>query len=378
MRVFSFIFLLISLQLTVATAQNIENRVPNTAVPFLTLNSNARISAFGEVSTVSSDFYGDAGLFQNGALLEKGKGAFGINASYRPWLSRIVNDMYIGDFGMYYSWKNKHSVSYTYRHFDLGNILFTDDTGNPIKFLEPKEIFHKANYTYHTQNGLSLNTSIKYIRSKIPNNTSLSGSENEEHTITTAFAFDLGLSYRKNLKWIEEWNTPINFGATLNNIGSKVDYRFGIENNLPTYLSLGVLAEPRKKIGKSLELNLALAYQVDKSLVPLDPTLDLNAIESISESLRDTNFSTELKDVIHKIGAETRLEYLDQGFIALRLGYHHQHEEIGDTKYLTTGFGLGFKGFSIDYSKLYPTPRNHPFEDTWAISVSYRSNLFKN
>jgi hypothetical protein len=82
-----------------------------TTVPFLTLVTNARAGAFGEISVVSSSFYKYAGLIQNPALLSGKSKHVGGNSSYMPWLGNLAADIYVMENNHFYSFNKQNARS---------------------------------------------------------------------------------------------------------------------------------------------------------------------------------------------------------------------------------------------------------------------------
>ena len=73
----------------------------NTAIPFLNIPTNARIGGFGEIATVSSPFYPDAGLYQNPALLSNNARYAGGNFSINPWDNKYSDNLKRGEVSAY-------------------------------------------------------------------------------------------------------------------------------------------------------------------------------------------------------------------------------------------------------------------------------------
>ena len=100
-----------------------------TAVPYMNINTNARLGGFGEIGTVSSPFYQDAGIYQNPALLSKNARYAGGNISYEPWMRKYIKDVTIGELNGYYSINNSNTVGYQFKTFLSPEVQFTDENG---------------------------------------------------------------------------------------------------------------------------------------------------------------------------------------------------------------------------------------------------------
>jgi len=182
----------------------------------------------------------------------------------------------------------------------------------------------------------------------------------------------------------------INTGATLNNFGTKISYTSNpsVEKVfLPTCLRIAVMANPEWKISESLSLNLDIAYQMEKLLVPTPPIIyiengdtiysgrdpDVSVFTALYSSFYDApgGFSEEMHEILHKIGTEFRLNAGDKFYAALRAGRLMEHKTKGVRQYTTLGMGLGFSGFSLD-SKYIVGPEYTALNKTWAVTLGYR------
>jgi len=210
---------------------------------------------------------------------------------------------------------------------------------------------------------------------------------------TNAFAVDLGISYDKEWKISEKTIIRINSGIALNNLGPKVHFFYEpdyLKAFTPASLKLGLLLNPEFSLSEKLRLNLDLAYQADKYLVPTTPIYnesgdsiilgmdpDISALRALYRSFYDAPYgiSEELHEIIHKLALETRLNLTDKAFLALRYGSYHMHETKG-ISYSTLGIGAGFRAVSVSYNKTL-SEDDYPVY-TWTVTVSLRIKLAKN
>ena len=142
------------------------------------------------------------------------------------------------------------------------------------------------------------------------------------------------------------------------------------------------------------KLSIDLAYEAEKLLVPSPPyyhydpsngshTLisgmdpNVNLFQSYIQSFHDApnGLDEELHEIIHKYGAEVRINGPNQLVVAFRNGYFNEHKTKGNRKLLTTGFSLGYWGFEISMSQFYSVQNSMDRHD-WFLQLGF-THLFK-
>ncbi|MTI20253.1 type IX secretion system outer membrane channel protein PorV, partial [Fulvivirga sp. RKSG066] len=231
-------------------------KVITTAVPFLSITPDARAGGMGDVGAATSP---DANsIYWNPAKTVFSEDEQGFGMSYTPWLGKIVNDMWIF-YGSYYRKITKEqAVGASLRYFDLGEIFFTDDSGNEKGDFRPKELAVTLSYSRMLSQNLSVGLNGKYIYSNLIGNfTSSAG--NLEAKPAHSVAADLGVFYKKDLL-LSGNNSNLALAAVISNIGSKISY--SDENNkdfIPTNLRLGSAfttnLDPYNKLTFGLDFN---------------------------------------------------------------------------------------------------------------------------
>jgi len=358
--------------LILSVAQNSQSRlfdrrnVITTAVPFLTINTNAQSRGFGEIGVVASDLYTQNGLQQNPALLARDNRVIGVQAlDYIPWLPQLVSDMYLFSAGFHASLNEKSSIGIFTKHFDLGEVQFADDKGNVIGTANPYEFTIEAKFAQLLAKDLSIGVGIKYIesdlgsRSTIPNGIGIHPAQ--------GLAADLGLDYRKTLIERNANTVKWNFGISILNVGNKLSYTASSKRDfMPQSLKIGNLLTLKRKLSKGDYVAFDFVYQIDKLLVPTPPILavdefgnfrtdpngdeiiehgknpNISPIRALYQSFYDApgGIREETNELIHQFGAEIRLNTLNNHLVvASRAGCFLEHENKGGRKYVTAGVG---------------------------------------
>src|ERR1017187_2071015 len=109
-----------------------------TAVPFLLISPDARAGSMGDAGVSTSP---DA----NSMHWNPSKYAFvdkemGVSISVTPWLRALVPDINLYNLSGYYKLKkNVGTIAASLNYFSLGEIQFTDITGNALNKFTPNE-----------------------------------------------------------------------------------------------------------------------------------------------------------------------------------------------------------------------------------------------
>lgn len=355
-------------------------RIVPVAIPSIEYNSNSHVGGMADIGSVASPFYPDAGLYQNPALLSNNHEYVGVNISYMPMLLNIVSNAGNSSVNGFYAIDSKNVLGYTYSRFSLGSVMLTDENGYAIETVHPQESYHKFSYSRAISDYVSVGLGIKLIDSDMSNNLKVN-----------TFAFDLGFSNKKKYELSEQFDLNTNLGSSINNLGPKVSYDYGITHNfIPTNLKLGVLLNPEYKITNKFNLNLELAVQLEKDLVPSEPVYasdnspliirgynpDISSFKALCQSFYDSpeGFSGELKEIRCKFGTELRANYNNKIYVALRYGRYNDTLMIDNNNLTTTGIGIGLFGFSLDYKRVKPDLTSNP-NGNFALTLGCRINL---
>jgi hypothetical protein len=385
------IFILLFFHCFTLFGQQSNNNIITTALPFLELDPNPRTIAIGEIGVVSSTYYRDAGVAQNPALLSGDTRVIGGLVSYSKWMNNIVSDFSLSGFKGYFSIDRKNTVSINFTSFLWANMVYTDEQGYPSGNFRPWEFSIGANYARQLSKAISLGAGIKYARSKMFEDNTAFG----DYTLKPirTYAVDLGIQYKKSLVLSEQSKLNYHVGCAINNFGPKVSYNTNPGERhefIPTNLSLGILLNPEFKLDDDISLNIDLAYQVEKLLVPTPPKYsnttdsiveglnpDISPFQALFQSFYDApgGYKEELNEITHKFGGEARINFSDKVYVALRGGKYVQHETKGGKNNTTLGFGVGVYGFTLDYSTY--KGKSLYLVDTWMLSVGFRTRLDK-
>src|SRR5580704_633500 len=147
-------------------AQTNALNVVTTAVPFLRISPDARAGGMGDLGAATSPDANSA--FYNLAKTPFAKKPIGIGITYTPWLKDLgLNDVYLLSAAGYYKLDNQQAISASVRYFSLGDIQFTDYSGNTLGAGRPREMGADFGYSRKLSDKLGIALAVRYINSNL-------------------------------------------------------------------------------------------------------------------------------------------------------------------------------------------------------------------
>jgi hypothetical protein len=354
-----------------------------TTVPFLTISPDSRAGAIGDAGVATSPDL--SSQYWNAAkypfLKEKG----GLALSYTPWLKSLnVHDLNLLYLAGYLKFDDRQTVSMGLRYFNLGTIEYTDNTGASLGTGKPNEFALDAAYSRLFSEFFSGALAFRFIYSDIAGGTGTLN--NIQYNPGISYAADIDLYYQRPLS-VDGKDAEMAYGLAITNIGAKMSYSDGdTKEFIPTNLRLG----GRFTINLDDYNMLAATFDVNKLLVPTPPITDENdsiiagkpddvstltgMIQSFYDApgiLQDDGTRSVFKEEMQEIMLCGGIEYWYRKQFAVRAGYFYEHENKGNRKYFTTGVGLRFNVFSLDFSYLIATGRTSPLDRTMRFTLGF-------
>ncbi len=371
------LLVLVSIQ---ATSQEF-NRVITTGVPFLLIAADARSGGMADIGVATSaDAFGQQ---WNPAKYVFAISKQGVGITYTPYLSNLVNDIFLGNLTYYNRLNERSAIATSFRYFSLGDIELRDTFEQEPLIQSPNEFTFDVSYALRLSEQFSMAVAGRYLRSDLKIQAS-----NEDASAAGSFGVDVAGYYQSEEIGYSDFGGRWRAGFNISNVGPKIKYDdVGQENFLPTNLGLGVgfdfILDQYNKVSVNLEFN--------KLLVPTPPDPDLNGDgevtdEERSQAIQDyqsinffsgmiqsfsdapDGFSEELKEVIWAIGAE----YWYQDVFAFRTGFFHESPEKGSRQFLSLGAGFKYTSINIDMSYLFSTSNiRSPLEGTLRFGLTF-------
>ncbi|ABG60478.1 type IX secretion system outer membrane channel protein PorV [Cytophaga hutchinsonii] len=349
------------------SAQNQYSQTITTAVPFLSITPDARAGGMGDAGAATSP---DANAtYWNPGKLAFAKYDMSAAISYNPWLRKLVNDMSLSYLSAYKKLRKEDAVGVSFKYFNLGQVTFTDNSGNIIRDFQPNELSFGLTYSRMLSKNFSLGLGVKYFRSDLVGSYT-SGTGTVAKAINSVSA-DIGAYYTKDLL-VGGKNSNIAFGAVINDIGPKVTYTdIDNKNFIPTNFRLGgtytIEADAYNKFSFSLDANKLMVPSKWDS-VGTNPK-DMGMLQGMFSSFTDSQygFKGEMREIILCMGAE----YWYDNLFAIRGGYHYENPQNGNRRYANVGIGIRYKVFGLDMAYLIPIQQSNPLAETLRFTLHF-------
>ncbi len=367
--------LLLAAQLTFS--QN-NIRVVTTAVPFLSIAPDARAAALGDQGVAtSSDAFANHWNPAKYAFIGNDTGAA---ISYTPYLSKLVNDIFLADVTYYRAIDDRSAWAVGLRYFSLGEIQIGETPADFINPLieRPNEYVFDASYALKLSDKFSMGIQGSFLTSDLK----LRSSTTNDSTSASTVAVGISGFYQSYEVPYSSFSGMWRAGFNISNIGPKLKYEDeGQSDYLPTNLKLGggfdFIFDSYNKLAVSLEINKLLVPSPSEPITDGDGNItgyaqpsDVGVLSGIFKSFGDApdGFSEELKEFTWSLGAEFMY---DESF-ALRAGYFNENELKGARKFFTLGAGFKYNVIDVDLSYLISAGRVvNPLENTLRFSLTF-------
>lgn len=356
---------------TVAKAQisSQQYNVVTSAVPFLRISPDARSTGMGETGIATApDAYSN---FWNLGKTVFSKKQAQIGVTYTPWLNDLdLKDVYIASLAGYYKLDDNSAVTLGMRYFSLGDIQFTDITGNDIGRNRPREYTIEAGYSRKLGAKSGLGIGVRYISSDLANGT-YGGV-----TYKRGNAVAADLHYFHN--GVNDAGQGFTWGATLSNLGQKISYTDDNtqKDYIPANLGLGAaytkVFDADSKLTFAVDVNKLLVPTPDTSVAGMAKYRDQSVVKSWVNSFSDApdGGSEEFKEITASVGAE----YWYKEQFAFRAGYFYENQDKGNRRYATVGAGLKYNVIGLNISYIFASGSGvgrNPLSNTVRFSLLF-------
>lgn len=373
MRAFTFFTINFVLGTLLSFAQN-SNRVITTGVPFLLITADARAAGMGDLGVATSvDNYSQ---YWNPAKYVFSSNKKGFGLSYTPYLSKLVDDIFLGNITYYNKVDERSSWATSLRYFSLGDIQFNDFIGGSIidqGMERPSELTLDLSYSLKLNPEFSMAVAGRFIFSD------LKIAANSDNSSASTLGVDIAAFYKSEVFDLSSKKAVFRSGLNISNIGPKLNYDSGeqksfIPTNLRTGVGLELFIDENNSIGLYSEFSKLLVptpvavYDKNQNIIGYGQP-DIDFFSGIFKSFTDSpnGLSEELSEITIALG----LEYSFQGAFLIRTGYFNESIEKGSRRYLTMGAGFNLNFIDIDISYLFSTSRvRNPLENTIRFSLS--------
>ena len=193
MRAFTFFTINFVLGSLLSFAQN-SNRVITTGVPFLLITADARAAGMGDLGVATSvDNYSQ---YWNPAKYVFSSNKKGFGLSYTPYLSKLVDDIFLGNITYYNKVDERSSWATSIRYFSLGEIQFNDFIGGSIidqGMERPSELTLDLSYSLKLSPEFSMAVAGRFIFSD------LKIAANSDNSSASTLGVDIAAFYKSEV-----------------------------------------------------------------------------------------------------------------------------------------------------------------------------------
>jgi len=383
-------------QITQITPNSNDSRVITTGVPFLLIASDARAAGLGDMGVATSvDAYSQQ---WNPSKYVFSETKSGLGVSYTPYLSKLVNDIFLGNITYFNRINDRSAFGASFKYFSLGEIEIVQDEFSEELIEKPNELVIDASYSLRLSDQFGMGVALRYLRSDLR----IQAVDANAGAAST-FGVDITGYYQSEEQAYNDFNGRWRGGFAIQNLGPKIKYDdAGRENFIPTTLRLGggfdfifdqyntlaVTAEFAKLLvptppilGDEIvfdDLNGNGTYdpgddtlisETENVIIDGKPT-DVSFLKGVFQSFGDApgGFSEELKEFTWALSAE----YQYQDSFAFRAGFFNEAEEKGARKFFTLGAGFKYTAINIDMSYLFSASKiQSPLENTLRFSLTF-------
>ncbi len=357
-----------------------QNRVITTGVPFLLITSDARSAGMGEQGVATTpDAYSQN---WNPSKYSFAPSESGIGVSYTPYLSQLVNDIFLANVSYYRVISERAAWATSLKYFSLGEIEIGQTPADFINPLieRPNEFVLDFSYALKLNESFSMGVTGAFINSDLK-----LGSATDDASAASTVAFGISGYYQSDELNIGTFDGKWRGGFYVSNLGPKLTYETdGYADYLPTNLKLGggldIILDSYNTLTFGLEINKLLVPTPSEPIVSTNADgeeiitgyiqPDVSFLSGIFKSFGDApdGFSEELQEFTWAFGAEFNYN----NAFALRAGYFNEHELKGARKFITLGAGFKYNVVDIDLSYLISATKViNPLENTLRFSLTF-------
>ena len=366
-----------------ATQNDLQLNTITTALPFMAITPDSRAGGMGDAGTALSP--SSSSIYWNTSILIFSEKKSEISLSYTPWLRQLTNDIHLSYLSGYYKINKQHAIGGALRYFSLGEITFTDASGNELRQDKPSEFELTGAYAFKLSDKLSIGVNGKFAYSNLTGGLTVAGVNTKPGVVGAA---DLSFSYYNDKVKFGKTKGVYTFATTLNNIGNKVAYsELSKRDFIPMNLKIG-----NSFLAKFDAYNdVVFSLDIQKLLVPTPAsynstpgsnlgdlmsgrTNDVGIINGMLQSFYDAPGvvatdangeyiknpdgtyevvkGTRFKEEMAEINLAGGIEWWYNNTFAIRGGVFYESKNKGNRQFMNIGASLKYNMFGIDFSYL--------------------------
>ncbi|NBX38508.1 MAG: hypothetical protein EBR54_03720 [Flavobacteriia bacterium] len=382
-----------------ANQNSLQLNTITTALPFMAITPDSRAGGMGEAGTALSP--SATSVYWNTSGLSFAKSNSELSLSYTPWLRQLTNDMHLSYLSGYFRINKKHAIAGALRYFSLGEITFTDASGNVLRNDKPSEFEITGGYAFKLSDKFSVGINGKFAYSNLTGGLTVAGVMTKPGMVGAA---DLSFTYFNDRVKIGKTAGTYTFATTINNIGNKVAYSVLAKRDfIPMNLKIGNAFQAKydnyNTVTYSIDIQRllvptpAIYENVNGQVVMLSgKSNDVGVINGMLQSFydapgvlaKDANGDyiqnadgsyqvvkgSRFKEELTEINIAGGIEWWYNETFAIRSGVFYENKNKGNRQYLNLGASLKYNMFGIDFSYLASlNGRQNPLANTLRFTL---------
>lgn len=386
-----------------ATSGDLQLNTITTALPFMAITPDSRAGGMGDAGTALSPT--STSVYWNTSMISFAKEKSELSLSYTPWLRQLTNDIHLSYLAFYYKVNRLHSVGGALRFFSLGEITFTDASGNVIRDDKPSEFEITGAYAFRLSDRFSIGLNGKFAYSNLTGGLTVGGVNTKAGIVGGT---DLSFTYHNEDAKIGKTKGSYTCATTINNIGNKVAYS---ELSQRDFIPMNLKVGNAFKADFDKYNSVTFALDLQKLLVPTPAyydvidgsytmisgkSSDVGVISGMIQSFYDApgapltdadgkyiqnaDGTYEVKkgskfiEELTEINMAGGLEWWYNNVLAVRGGVFYENRNKGNRQFINIGASFKYNMFGIDFSYLASiSGRQSPLANT--LRFTLRLNL---
>ncbi len=369
-----------------------------TSVPFLLIAPDSRQGGMGEVGAATPADVNS--IHWNGSKLAFAEKNMGFGISYTPWLRQLVPDISLSYISGYGKLGKMGAIGGSLRYFSLGNITFTDITGNTTGQFKPNEFAIDLAYSQKLSQTFAAGLAIRYINSNLTGGVTLTNGQPTK--AGQSVAVDVSMTYKTKKGWeLGGKKATGTIGLAITNIGSKISYTTvknfipinlrlggGLKFDIDDFNSFGIYADINKLLVPTPPVykKMKTINGTDSSAVEIDPATGSPVIESGKDPNRSVaagmfgSFNDApggAAEEFRELNFAAGFEYWYAKQFAVRAGYFYEDKTKGGRQFFNIGLGVRYSVFGLDMAYLIPTTLRNPLQNTLRFTLTFDFDAFK-
>jgi hypothetical protein len=194
-----------------------NSRVITTGTPFLLIATDARAASMGDLGVATSV---DAFSQQwNPSKYAFSEAKSGFAVSYTPYLSKLVNDIFLGNFTYYNRLNEGSAIGASFKYFSLGEIELVQDEFSEASIAKPNELTIDVSYSLRLSEQFAMAVGLRYIRSDLKIQ-----QIDQNASAASSFGADIAGYYQSEEEAYADFNGRTRLGFAIQNLGPKIKY----------------------------------------------------------------------------------------------------------------------------------------------------------